>query len=220
MSTAYLQTFTRVIQPGQTEQVSASGTVFKCKQCSLPTPFVQVSFGDNSTNSISSGDTFNLGIVGASFTHVALTNTHATLVATVTFQVGSIVVSFNPPDNKLASTYAKGNLGLTASGNYVSDSGVSQAVTISSNYISISNSGSLTVFGTDGGRQRKLIIFSVSGDVNTSTGVFDVNGCLLFTLPNSQPPVAVETDATLKLKSIGGSSPSKIIIGEIYFSQS
>jgi hypothetical protein len=216
MTNAFLQTFVRTVKAnGGTESLSVTGTVFKCRKCSVPSPYVTVSFNDGSVNPLGAGDTFNLALAGASFTHLVLVNNHPTQDAVVTFQVGTVVVSFNPPDTQLASTYARGNLGLKASGDYVAG-GTTQSITLAGNLITVPRSGFITVFGSDAGHQRKVIIFSCSN--NQQVNVFDVNECFLFAVGGSSASlnIAIETDSVFKLQGAG--ADYNISIAEIYFS--
>jgi hypothetical protein len=207
------------------QTINLTGSVFSCKGCSVPAPGVLVAFDDGDQNPCAAGWTFNMATVAAAigagqsqFTKVTLTNTTA-VPAIVSFFVGNYAVSYNAPDNRVASTSAKGNLGLSVSGgngsaNYTVN-GVTQSITFSGGGIVVPSSGYLTVYGTDNGRQRKLICFTVwnGGTVNVN----DANGNMIFYQLSAAMPIAIETDATLKL-SLGSGSPL-LAIGEFYFSQ-
>jgi hypothetical protein len=204
------------------QTINLTGSVFSCKGCSVPAPGVLVAFDDGDQNPCAAGWTFNMATVAAAlgagqsqFTKVTLTNTTA-VPAIVSFFVGNYAVSYNAPDNRVASTYAKGNLGLTASGNYVVN-GVSQAITLNGGYVQVGSAGFVTIYGTDSGHQRKMIILTIPAASPNSCNVYDANGCFCFQLDGSRLlNIAIESDSTLKLQSVG---TSYMGITEIYFSQ-
>ncbi len=204
---------------------NVTGSVLSVKGCSVPAPGVLVAFDDGDPIPCPAGWTFNQAEIAlltgsgqSQFSKLTFINSTST-PAIFSYFVGNYAVSYNPPDNRVASTYAKGNLGLSVPGgngsaNYTVN-GVTQSITFSGGGIVVPSSGYLTVYGTDNGRQRKLICFTVwnGGTVNVN----DANGNMLFYQLSAAIPIAIETDATLKL-SLGTSSPL-LAIGEFYFSQ-
>jgi hypothetical protein len=208
-----------------------TGSVFSCKGCSVPSPGILVIFDDGEANPCAAGWTFNqatvalaTGVGQSQFQKITLTNTTST-PAIVSFFVGNYAVSYNAPDNRVASTYAKGNLGLSGVGpgltagtgsQIYTVNGISQTVQLSNYMIVPPGSGSLMIYGTDNGHQRKLVILSCAG--TGTLCVYDGNGLIGFGLNSSTlPVVAIETDSTLKIGSVSGSP--LLTIMEIYFAQ-
>ena len=140
-----------------------------------------------------------------------------TIAITVVIAVGTTGIDYIGTNQvKVASTYALGNLGLNASGNYNG-----QAVTVVVNNglvcVKLTYPQVLTISGLNNGHQRKGLVFTNGGTSGSSTNslvIADANGNACFPI---QPSVSMylESDATFTVWSPSGTVYFSIL--ELYY---
>ncbi|HXE43238.1 MAG TPA: hypothetical protein VN516_09460 [Candidatus Baltobacteraceae bacterium] len=163
---AFTQTLVITIAPGATERRPIAGRFLKIRSCNLPFPVVVVSFDDASSESpISSGDTFSAD-ENEKFGQILFRNTSVTDTAIVSLQVGTIGITFNPADNRPASTYFKGNLGYTVASDVpVPPAIVVSSLTMTSNGQNYAPGDVLTIVGGTGS-PAKIQVLTIRGQFN------------------------------------------------------